>query len=128
MRKKHNTPEQPFLIRKGSVSKRQIKRFIGQKPTDKIIVAPIGETGNEYAVLKLNFTNQELTEGRLVVIMYDGRPFACYYFREGSRVRLENYNGRKHVTLDADEVKIAAVVMRVDRVGIQRDASCPARL
>jgi hypothetical protein len=101
--------------------KRTIKALEGQQPTDRIIVSPFssykgGRTG-EYAILKLNFTEQDLTPGRLCAVLIKGEFSLQYYYPKGNRVRLASYREPCiSVTFVASDVKVEAVVLRIDHV------------
>lgn len=63
--------------------KREVQRLAKQSPADQIIIAPIGNGTNicgegveagDMALLKLNFTPEDLTPGRLVIFRHRQVP------------------------------------------------------
>lgn len=122
MSSRKNDTSQPNNLASARITgKRKIKALEGQQPDDRIIVNSIsnynGVRTGEYAVLKLNFTLKELTRGRLCTVLVEGQASLQYYYRKGSQVRLESYREpRISVTYDVSDVKVEAVVMRIDRV------------
>jgi SOS-response transcriptional repressor LexA len=104
--------------------KRTIKALNNQRPFDRIIVAPIigdslkdeGIQAGDYAVLKLNFESSEIRDGRLVIANCPaGLVIKRFYLTDDGMVRLSSSNnGYPDLYFEFDQVKIEALVMRID--------------
>ncbi len=104
---------------------RIIRPLKNQRQFDRPVVAPV--TGDslkddnildgDYAVLKLNFELEEVTDGRLVVVKCPaGVIMKHFHLTEDGRVRLRSANiDYPDLYFDLEDVEIQAVVMRTDR-------------
>lgn len=109
--------------------KRQIRRLKHQRSFDRIIVAPIsgdslieeGIEDGDYAVLKLNFEPTDIRPDRLVVIRCPaGLIVKRFILTDNGLARLISANrGCPDLFFDLDQIKVEAIVMRIDRTVYQ---------
>jgi hypothetical protein len=75
------------------------------------------KTTDEYAMLNFKFTEAGLTWGRLCVAQIKGHNYIGCYYRRGTRVYFAYKSApNKRVAYHLSEVKVLAVVMRIERV------------
>jgi SOS-response transcriptional repressor LexA len=106
--------------------KRLIRTAKSQRHFDRVISAPIvgeslkddGIAEGDFAILKLNFETSELTCGRLVIIRCPAGVVIKHFHLTGDgQVRLASANSKyPDLYFDLEDVKIEAIVLRVERV------------
>ncbi|PYS93094.1 MAG: hypothetical protein DMF64_06065 [Acidobacteria bacterium] len=107
------------------VRKRKIRPVKGARTFDRFISTRIagdslhddGIFDGDYAICRLNFEIEELTNGRLVVIRTPvGLLMKHFYLAPNARVRLASANpDYPDLFFDIEDVEIQAIVVRTER-------------